>query len=80
MRIITIMGRQSQQASGAQVDRDVCEQDVRFCLSMFSSEHVQLLRFVFGVCVQKHEKDALNVLDNLILRCFKRLNHTEHLH
>lgn len=51
MRIITIMGRQSQQASGAQVDRDVCEQDVRFCLSMFSSKHVQLLRFVFGVCV-----------------------------
>lgn len=35
MRIITIMGRQSQQASGAQVDRDVCEQDVRFCLSVF---------------------------------------------
>lgn len=35
VRIITIMGRQSQQASGAQVDRDVCEQDVRFCLSVF---------------------------------------------
>lgn len=57
MRIITIIGRQSQQASEAQVDRDLCEQDVSFCLSVFStSQHVQLLCFVFEVCVYRHIK------------------------